>query len=62
MVGAQAVTEGSEAFVVSSEGVAIRMKTDDISRQGRYASGVKVMDLPEDARVSSFAPVPKDKD
>ncbi|MDE0288054.1 MAG: DNA gyrase subunit A [bacterium] len=62
LVGAQAVTEGSEAFVVSSEGVAIRMKTDDISRQGRYASGVKVMDLPEDARVSSFAPVPKDKD
>ena len=62
LVGAQAVTEGSEAFVVSSEGVAIRMRTDDISRQGRYASGVKVMDLPEGARVSSFAPVPKDKD
>ena len=62
LVGAQAVTEGSEAFVVSSEGVAIRMRTDDISRQSRYASGVKVMDLPEGARVSSFAPVPKDKD
>ena len=62
LIGAQAVTEGSEAFVVSSEGVAIRMRTDDISRQGRYASGVKVMDLSEGARVSSFAPVPKDKD
>ena len=62
LVGAQAVTEGSEAFVVSSEGVAIRMRADDISRQGRYASGVKVMDLPEGARVSSFAPVPKDRD
>ena len=60
LVGAQAVTEGSEAFVVSSEGVAIRMRTDDISRQGRYASGVKIMDLPEGARVSSFAPVPMD--
>jgi len=60
LVGAQAVTEGSEAFVVSSEGVAIRMRTDDISRQGRYASGVKVMDLSEGARVSSFAPVPMD--
>ena len=62
LVGARVVTEGSEAFVVSSEGIAIRMKTDDISRQGRYGSGVKVMDLPEGARVSSFAPVPKDKD
>ena len=62
LVGARAVTEGSEVVVVSSEGIAIRMKTDDISRQGRYAGGVKVMDLPEGARVSSFAPMPKDKD
>ena len=61
LVGAHAVTEGSEVFVVSSEGIAIRMETDSISRQGRYTIGVKVMDLPEGARVSSFAPVPKDK-
>ena len=62
LVGAWAVTEGSEAFVVSSEGVAIRMQTNDISRQGRNTSGVTIMDLPEAARVSSFAPVPKDKE
>ena len=61
LVGAHAVTEGSEVFVVSSEGIAIRMETDSISRQGRYTIGVKVMNLPEGARVSSFALVPKDK-
>ena len=62
LVGARAVVEGSEVVVVSSEGIAIRMKTDQISRQGRYASGVKIMDLPDEARVSSFAPVPKDRE
>ena len=62
LVGARAVVEGSEVVVVSSEGIAIRMETDQISRQGRYASGVKIMDLPDEARVSSFAPVPKDRE
>ncbi len=61
LVGARSVTEGSEVVVVSSEGIAIRIKTDQISRQGRYASGVKIMDLSEGARVSSFAPLPSDR-
>ena len=61
LVGARAVTAGSEVFVVSSEGIAIRIETGKISRQGRYARGVKVMDLPEGARVTSFAPVPTDR-
>ncbi len=62
LVGARAVSEGGEVVVVSSEGIAIRMETDQISRQGRYASGVKIMDLSDDARVSSFAPLPSDKE
>ncbi len=61
LVGARAVPEGGEVVVVSSEGIAIRMETDQISRQGRYASGVKIMDLSDDARVSSFAPLPSDR-
>jgi len=62
LVGARAVVEGSEVVVVSSGGIAIRMETDQISRQGRYASGVKIMDVPDEARVSSFAPVPRDRE
>ena len=62
LVGARAVTKGSDVMVVSAEGTAIRIETGKISRQGRYARGVKVMDLPEGARVSSFAPVPRDKE
>ena len=60
LVGARAVTDGSQVMVVSTDGIAIRTATDPISRQSRIASGVKVMNLPEGARVSSFAPVPMD--
>ena len=60
MVGARAVTAGSQVMIVSTGGVAIRTATDSISRQSRVASGVKVMNLPEGATVSSFAPVPMD--
>ncbi len=60
MVGARAVVGGSEVMIVSTGGVAIRTATDSISRQSRIASGVKVMNLPDGGRVSSFAPVPMD--
>ena len=60
MVGARAVTDGSQVMIVSTGGVAIRTATDSISRQSRVASGVKVMNLPEGASVASFAPVPMD--
>ncbi len=62
LVGARAVTEAGEVVVISSEGVAIRMETDAISCQSRGATGVKVMKLPEGARVSSFAPLPKERE
>ncbi|MDE0374465.1 MAG: DNA gyrase subunit A [bacterium] len=60
MVGARAVTPGSQVMIVSTGGVAIRTATDSISRQSRIASGVKVMNLPGGASVASFAPVPMD--
>ncbi len=60
MVGARAVTPGSQVMIVSTGGVAIRTATDSISRQSRIASGVKVMNLPDGASVASFAPVPMD--
>lgn len=60
LVGARAIPAGSEIFVISSDGIVIRMQTDTISRQKRDASGVKVMNLPDGASLTSFAPVPTD--
>ena len=62
LVGAAAVKPGCEVVVVSSEGIVIRTQTDSISRQGRPARGVKVMNVPEGVKLSSFSPVPREEE
>ncbi len=60
LVGARAVSKGVEIFVINSSGVAIRTSVDQISRQKREASGVKIMNLENDTTVVAFAPVVAD--
>jgi DNA gyrase subunit A len=56
------VNPGDEVFLISDGGVVIRMAVNTISRQGRPATGVRVMDLGGGARVSALAPVVADVD
>jgi DNA gyrase subunit A len=60
LVGARAIQDGREIFVISSDGVVIRTQVNQISRQKREASGVKVMNLPTGTTISAFAPIPVD--
>ena len=57
VVGAAVVRPGDEVFLISSEGVVIRMNVDTISRQGRPTTGVRVMNLPKGGNVGAVAPV-----
>ena len=57
IVGASVVSPDDEVFLISSEGVVIRMAVRGISRQGRPATGVRVMQLSGGTSVSSVAPV-----
>jgi DNA gyrase subunit A len=57
LVGASVVTEGDEVFLISDDGVVIRMGVRGISRQGRPATGVRVMNLDSGTKVSAVAPV-----
>ena len=57
IVGANVVRQGDEVFLISNDGVVIRMKVDTISRQGRPATGVRVMNVSEGMEVSAVAPV-----
>ncbi len=57
VVGASVVRPGDEVFVISNGGVVIRMAVDTISRQGRPATGVRVMNLDGETKVSALAPV-----
>ena len=67
VVGTLIVQAGDEILAVTSNGVMIRTEVDDISVQGRSASGVKVMSPDEGDRVVALAvvkddPVPTDDD
>src|SRR5918996_2703484 len=57
IVGASIVGPDDEVFLISSDGVVIRMAVRTISRQGRPTTGVRVMQLGAGTSVSSVAPV-----
>ena len=62
IVGAYVVQPDDEIFLISDDGVVIRMAVKTISRQGRPATGVRVMTVAEGARVSAVAPVVGESD
>jgi DNA gyrase subunit A len=55
LVGARVVRLDDEVFLISDDGVVIRMAANTISRQGRPATGVRVMNLAPDVGVSAVA-------
>mgnify|MGYP001817479348 FL=1 len=60
LVGALAVSAGDQAFITSSDGIVIRQSVDEISRQRRDSTGVRVMNLEDDATISAIALVPRE--
>ena len=57
IVAASVVRDGEEVMLISAEGIMIRMKVDDISRQGRTTQGVRLMRLDEADKVVAIAHV-----
>lgn len=62
VIGAKAVNEEDEIMMITTEGIIIRMEVAGISMLGRNTSGVKVMNVKEDAAVASIARVLKEDD
>jgi len=60
VLGVEVVREDDELFLVSSQGVAIRIRAGEISRQGRSATGVRVMRLADNGVVSAVALIPRE--
>ena len=58
MVAALAVSLDDEVFMISSDGIVIRQGVNEISRQRRESTGVKVVNLDGDADLSAVALVP----
>ena len=54
VAGIALVKEGDHLLLMSSDGVVIRMNADDVNVYGRAAQGVRVMRMPEGAKVISL--------
>lgn len=61
LVAGRAVSAGDEIFITSSDGIVIRQAAHEISRQGRAATGVRVMNLADGAELSAVALVPREE-
>jgi len=57
VVGVAAVHENDELMLINSEGVIIRIRVADISTQGRYASGVKLINMKDGVTVVGMAKI-----
>jgi DNA gyrase subunit A len=61
LVGIKTVTESDDLMIITSEGVIIRLRVADISVQGRYASGVKLINIPDGVTIMSIAKVAEEE-
>ncbi len=55
VVGLRAVTEDEDIMLISSDGVIIRMQTNDVSLIGRATQGVRLMRLSDDVNIVTVA-------
>ncbi len=60
--GIKVVDETDDIILISNDGIIIRMHVSDIGVMSRYASGVRVMRLSDDARVVTFARTERDEE
>ena len=57
LVGVKAVSEENEIMIITTEGIIIQIRVEEINILGRITSGVKLINLDEDVKVAQFAKV-----
>ena len=62
LIGARSVEEDNEAMLITTEGIIIRFYVSDVSVLGRYAAGVKLMNVGDDVTVAGLSKVRNDED
>ena len=61
LIGIKAVNDENEIMIITTEGIIIRMKVEDISILGRVTSGVRLINMDEDVTIASIAKVREDQ-
>lgn len=57
VVGVKAVTDENEIMMITTEGIIIQLRMQDISTLGRITSGMKMMDLEDGVKIAKIAKV-----
>jgi DNA gyrase subunit A len=57
VVGAKAVNDDNEIMMITTEGIIIQLRVQDISTLSRITSGVKLINLDEGVKVAQIAKV-----
>ncbi len=57
VVGVKAVTDDHEILMITTQGIIIQLRMDEISKLGRITSGVKMINLPDKVKVAKIAKV-----
>ncbi len=57
VVGVKAVNDENEIMMITTEGIIIQLRMQDISKLGRITSGVKMMNLKEGVKIAQIAKV-----
>ena len=57
VVGVKAVNDDHEIMMITTEGIIIQLRMDDISTLGRITSGVKMINLDSKVKVAKIAKV-----
>ena len=55
VVGMKAVHSDNEMIIISTEGVIIRIRINDVSRYGRITSGVRIMNMDDEINIAAIA-------
>lgn len=62
LVGMYCIDDGSDIIAITSDGILIRMHSDEISTFGRQTQGVRIMRLAENVQVVSVALTSRDEE
>jgi len=57
VIGVKAVDETREIMIITTEGIIIRLKVQDISQLGRITSGVKLINLAKGIKVATISKI-----
>lgn len=62
VAGVKVVDENEDLILIADDGIIIRIRVSDINVMSRYASGVRVMRISQDAKVVTFARAEHDEE